>query len=651
MAIEAGIKGTRILVLNIPFRDKEAAKRIYGCLADYNKTVTPEKFIGWSFPLTMDTCYALRRTFGRDLVVRPELTAWAREELKRQSAIEEVRSGIAADLPRVAALLPSMHQAMMARPYQQIGAGFLVHGGQVVLGDDPGLGKTIQALAALVEKGASRILVCCPKTTAVSVWEKETRYWAPIISTFVAQGTHAQREEAIGAFEDHAMVAQGQAKMLIINTEMIRAKKRWQCPDGTIWKIEPGTIYKRMPHPKACHKTHGYDSVKEGHKKFVEYLWPQLYAKSWDAIVMDESHQFLASTDNYMSKNITQGRLGAVHLRRRLTASGLAAALSGTPFRSDLRKAWGTLNWLRPDVFTSYHKWAQREFDYEEDDGYGYQPDYQREPSDPAGFNERLRPYFLARAKADAAPDLPPVQFMGTPPLDNPKGLKAIWLDLTPEQEKAYQKMELDAEAEVEGGRLLATGVLAEITRKRQLASAHGYLDNQRQFHMGAPSNKIDWLIEFLLEHQGHDTKVIFGSEFTQMIELAAATIELELDVEVLTITGKVTGAKRDQAVARFQNMDDPCKIIGLNMQAGGVGITLDAADYVIEMDVPWVSDVEKQFIDRAHRVSRLHNVFVYRLLSLGTVDEWMATLSDEQRRILLSASPQAIELAREALR
>jgi SNF2 family DNA or RNA helicase len=648
--IEATIRGKRILVRNVPFKDKDVTiKRIHGCKGEYDETVRPKEWMGWSLPLTMASCHALRQTFGRNLKVGNDLSDWARAELKKQSALEEIRSGTAAELSSIASRYPEMHQAMMARSYQPVGTSFIVHGQFVILGDDPGLGKTVQTLGALVEKGCKRILVCCPKTTARPVWCDETNFWTPGIKPFVAQGNHQQREDMIKAFEYWP----DGPKMLIINTEMIRAGKRWKCPDGTVWKVEPGTIYKRRPHPDTCHDDHGLESISKAHKKFVSYTWPQLFSREWDAVVMDESHQFLASTKNIQSKNITQGRLGAVHLRRRVKATGIAAALSGTPFRSDLRKAWGTLNWLWPNVFTSFHGWAQGHFDYEEDDGkgYGFQPEYKRVPRDIARFNAELRPYMLAREKGTVASDLPPVQFMGTRPRDNMvDGLKAIWLELTPEQEKAYRQMEDLSEAEVEGGTLMAMGTLSEITRKRQLATSYGRMEG-RAFVPTLPSNKIEWLLEFLEEYGDRDGKVIYGSEFTQVVDLAADVIQKELGLEVLKITGAVTGRKRELAVTRFQDVDDPCKIIGLNLSAGGVGITLDAADYVIELDQPWTSDKEKQFIDRAHRVSRVHNVFVYRLMSLGTVDEWMGTLTDEQRRILMSASPAAIEMQREAIR
>ena len=95
------------------------------------------------------------------------------------------------------------------------------------------------------------------------------------------------------------------------------------------------------------------------HQWEVDANWPFLFDRKWDAIILDESHNLLASTANYQSKRIASSRFGAVMLRRLLRAGGLALALSGTPFRSRLERAWGSLNWCRPDIFTSFWKWAE----------------------------------------------------------------------------------------------------------------------------------------------------------------------------------------------------------------------------------------------------------------------------------------------------
>lgn len=660
MTVKAMTDGKRIQTYDIPFRMKDAAKAIPGCKAMWDKSGPKDVFLGWSYPLTMDTCHELRRTFGRDLAIHTTLIQWYRAEAARQAGMEEIRSGNAAELPRVRELLPDMYAAMMSRSYQPVGASFIVHGENVLLGDDPGLGKTIQTLAALVEKGCKRILVACPKTTANSVWRNETNYWAPIIMPFVASGdlNRAQREQVIASFEE--MPYSG-PKMLIINTEMIRAQRVWHCTEPapgarniTMIRV-PGK--KRLQYDPPLPKWRKPPGRKGGcmldHKHDVtfEYTWPQLFAHQWDAIVIDEGQKdsVISTTKNIQSKDITQARLGAVHLRRLLAPGGLSVALSGTPFLSDLHRAWGTLNWLAPDVFTSYHNWAQRHFRQLPGNGWGM-GEYDKKPMDMEKFQNDLRPYMLARDKTTAAPDLPPVQFMGTPPVGRKDGVLAVRLPLLPQQEKAYREMAADAMARVDNGSITAAGVLAELTRLRQFASAYGEITSSREFKPSLPSNKIEWLLEFLSEREDSGTKMIIGSEFTQLIELTASVIRKETGYEVMTLTGDTRQRDRDLLVARFQDMNDPLRVVAVNMKAGGVGITLDAADDVILFDVPWKSDTEKQFIDRAHRVSRVHRVFAWRLLSADTVDEHMADINEEQREILASAGPRALKEIMEAV-
>jgi SNF2 family DNA or RNA helicase len=92
-----------------------------------------------------------------------------------------------------------------------------------------------------------------------------------------------------------------------------------------------------------------------------------------------------------------------------------------------------------------------------------------------------------------------------------------------------------------------------------------------------------------------------------------------------------------------FQDTNDPLQVVVLNTHAGGESITLDAADEMVIVDGPWLSDTEDQLTARIHRVSRIHQVTVYRLASVGTVDTWIAGMTDEQREALVSAAPQKL--------
>jgi SNF2 family DNA or RNA helicase len=599
-----------------------------------------DKFKHWSYPLTMETCRTFRRIFGSELTVRNALSDWARAAIAAGEQLEQLRDGASAALPRVESESPFLHAAMMDRPYQPAGTAFMVLAGQCILGDEPGLGKTLQTLGALIESDSKDILVGCPRTATRNVWERETRRWAPNIQVFVAQGTRAEREAAMDGYAAFRKNWPDIQCMLVINNEMIRAKRYQQCKLTKDWKKDgnPYAAWSKIKRPYgSCKKDHP-------HRTVAEYEWPFLFKRKWDAIVIDESHNLLASTYNVGSKSITQGRYGAMKLRRRLRPEGLALALSGTPFRSKLTKGWGTLNWCRPDVFRSYWNFAGHHFGVEQGKygqvvaGGAKVP----KPVDQEAFDAMLRPYYLARTKELAAPDLPPVLFVGNPPESDPEGMHGIWLDMDPKQKKSYQSMAALAEARLRGGLLTANGTLAEITRLRQFATAHGRMEGNT-FVPDLPSNKVDWILEFLMEREGHEEKVLIASSFTQIVHLVSECIEKEFKGEVLRLTGATTDRGRVEIKDRFNDPDDDARVLVVQSKTGGEAITLDGccSDLVI-IDLPWTSDEENQLVARIHRVSRVHQVMVHRLFSLGSVDGWMAAYSDEQRAVIESNKPKA---------
>lgn len=594
----------------------------------------------WALPQTMDTCRSLRRVFGDQLQVLPVLAEWARTEIKRANELESFREGIDVDATedllflRVAREAPDLLKAMGTRPYQMMGAAFGVKAKQSILGDEPGLGKTLQTLAMLIESDARTILVGCRRTATRTVWERETLRWTPTIYPWVAQGPRTEREAAMTEFHSARTITETR-RMLIVNIEMIRAKRVEVCPQDL--------------GENCLAKVNGQCR----HKFEATYDWPFLFQQEWDAIVLDESHNLLASTANYQSKRITQARYGAVMLRRRLKPDGLAVALSGTPFRSNLTKGWGTLNWLRPDVFTSYWNWAGNLFGVEQGrygkivGGGAKVP----RPLDEAAWDAMLRPYYLKRTKAEVAADLPPIMYAGTPidPAD-PESPCYVQIEMEDKQAKAYHQMVADAEADIEGGKILATGILAEITRQRQFANAYGHLDSRNEVSPALPSNKIDWIIDFMQEREGTGLKVVIASSFTEMVELTASTLRKE-EFEVLTLTGATSDRKRADLVARFQDPNDSLQVVVINRKAGGESITLDAADSMVVIDPPWLSDDDEQLYARIHRVSRIHQVTIYRLLSVGTIDGWISSLTDAQREVLATADPRKLsDLIREEI-
>lgn len=635
------------ILANIPYaggagRDK--ARSIPGCQAHYED----ERFKYWRYPLTMDTCRTFRRVFGDELQVTSALSAWARMQIQAEEQLADLKSGAEVTWDRLPRLAPKLYAAVMSRGYQSTGAGWMCLAGQGILGDEPGLGKTLQTLAMLVESGAKNILVTCPRTATRNVWMRETNKWAPTIVPFVAQGSRAEREQVIEAFNGFPDAgAMGGQKMLIVNTEMVRAKRIEMC------SLPPGELRQQC--------AEGLSEKKHRHNFIPDPEWPTLHKIKWDAVIMDESHRALASTANVQSKRITQVRFGAMNIRRNIKQNGIAFALSGTPFRSNLTRAWGTLNWCRPDVWTSFWTFAGHHFGVTQGK-YGMivaEGAKAPQPLDDVQWARAVGPYLLQRDKATAAPDLPPIDYVGAPPENNPLGLKGIWLEMEGEQAKVYREMHALAQVRLEGGTLTAAGVLAEITRLRQFAISTGrlkreekyalvqgkaYLYNELNFTPIMPSNKIDWLIQFLIEREGYAGKVVIASNFTQVLHLIENQIQNQLREQCYLIAGETSDRNRERIVLNFNNPHDPIRVCLLQTVAGGEAITLDACcDDLVLMDPCWTSDQEFQVVSRIHRVSRIHQVQVHRLFSLGSIDDWMAGNTEEQRSVLLSARPDEI--------
>jgi SNF2 family DNA or RNA helicase len=594
----------------------------------------------WTFPLTIETCRDMRQVFGPEMRVSAELGEWARAQIAHAGDLEAARTGLAAPgLARVGREAPGLSRAILARRYQALGSAWLSKGPGGLLGDDPGLGKTLQALGAVVESDSHRILVSCPKTACRIVWEDHVNHWTPFMHTYVAQGTRGQRQAIIDKFLFESDRRPGQ-HMLIINTEMMRMQREI-CPDGPLKKCEKEVTKRKTP--IVGKKFTGEQAEPHRHQYDVAE-WPELSDVVWDAIIIDESHNALASMASTRSKNTTQIRYGAMAVRRMLRKDGLPIAMSGTPFRSRLTKSWGTLNWVAPNVFTSFWAFAERNFGADWTQGKRAAP----EPLDWDRFSAELRPFYLARTKEEVAPDLPPIVWAGTPSRDNPDGPNAVWVDMDPKQQELYEEMRDYARARLENGEVTAVGVLAEITRLRQFALSAAYLDDDEMVHPMLPSAKFEWLLEFLREREDGTGKVVVASAFTKLINLASA--ELSKLYPIAVITGETSQKRREEAVREFQDEYGEPWIMLINMFAGGEGITIDRADDMVLLDVPWTSDQEKQVISRIHRVSRIHSVTAYRLLTPGTVEENMANASEEQRRILKSLKPQAVDIALEMI-
>lgn len=562
----------------------------------------------WTYPLSMDVCYALRRQFGQRLRIGVELADWARRAIEAQKAQVELRSASDAKLKRVADIAPALAAAMENRPYQRVAARFIADGRTALIADEPGLGKTLETLAGIVEAGARNVLVFAKKKAAETVWGAEVPRWlGDRAEVFIATGdlNKGQRDKVLDNFVKAAnwtgfeeRTDEYRIRVLVCNIEMCRIKK-------------------------------GINEDGKHDKRLDEVKFPQLFGLDWDAIVVDESHKALIGK-NVMSNNITLTRYGFMQLP--LRKGGLKVALSGTPTRGKNQNMWGTLNWLRPELFTSYWRWVEQYFEVNENRHGGRDIG---ELINTAEYDRDLAPYVLRRTKAEVAPDMPARQYGGTP-LDasDPHSTIGVWLDMEPAQKRAYQGIKQDALLALESGDLYVNGHLAEMTRMKQFAVCNWRIaGDQPRYKQNSngdgvdlvparPSNKYNWLLEFVQERAAAGLKVVVATQFTKVANALSAWL-LEDGLKSYVLTGETRDKRVGAIVAAFNDPADAVPVCILNTMAGGESINLDAcADDVVFFDETYIPDDQEQVENRIHRMSRIHQVNVWYLRSRNSIDE-----------------------------
>ncbi len=120
-------------------------------------------------------------------------------------------------------------------------------------------------------------------------------------------------------------------------------------------------------------------------------------------------------------------------------------------------------------------------------------------------------------------------------------------------------------------------------------------------------------------------------SQFTSFLDIVGAHLEKE-GVTYERLDGKTR--RREERVQRFQE-DPHCPVFLISLKAGGTGLNLTAADYVFLLDPWWNPAVERQAIDRAHRIGQTRAVMAWRLICQDTVEERILELQDKKRALV----------------
>jgi hypothetical protein len=201
---------------------------------------------------------------------------------------------------------------------------------------------------------------------------------------------------------------------------------------------------------------------------------------------------------------------------------------------------------------------------------------------------------------------------------------------LSPAERKLYEDARLAALAKIAG---LARPdekrfhVLAALTRLRLLA-CHPRLEEPES---AVPSSKLARALELIDELRESGHRALVFSQFTRHLALVREALD-ERKVSYQYLDGSVPEAERRRRVDAFQAGESDLFLISL--KAGGTGLNLTAADYVLHLDPWWNPAVEDQATDRAHRIGQTRPVTVYRLVAAGTIEEAIVALHEQKREL-----------------
>jgi superfamily II DNA or RNA helicase len=320
--------------------------------------------------------------------------------------------------------------------------------------------------------------------------------------------------------------------------------------------------------------------------------------RKWGALIFDEAQ----ALKNPLAKR-TQAACAI--------EADFRVALSGTPVENNLGELWSLFRILNPGLLGSRERFDRR-----------FVGPIERDAS--PGALERLRkvvgPFMLRRRKEDVLEDLP----------ERIEIIREVHLDR--DERTLYEATRLKALQDLQAASTSNVGerklrVLAELTRLRRLCCHPGLIVAQWE----GEGAKLDALMEIINELRESGHRALVFSQFVDVLTRVRQRLARE-DVSYQYLDGQTLAAKRQAAVDAFQEGDGDVFLISL--KAGGTGLNLTAADYVIILDPWWNPAVEDQASARAHRMGQRKVVTVIRLVCQGTIEEKIIHMHAKKREL-----------------
>ncbi len=321
-----------------------------------------------------------------------------------------------------------------------------------------------------------------------------------------------------------------------------------------------------------------------------------LCGKQWNTVCLDEAH---------VIKN-RQTKTSAVVMKLQATHRII---LTGTPVQNHLGELWNLFQFANPGLLGSHEQFRQK---------YIVPIEQQDNKERSRQLKRIVSPFMLRRTKQEVIEELPDKTEINIP------------VELSDDELAVYEVIRRRAKQLLEDERSssgVSVNTLAEITRLRQAACSAELVEKNWK----GECSKLTALSDLLQEIVDGGNAVLVFSQFTSFL----AMVRQQLDKQkqpYLYLDGSVPVRQRDQLVQQFQH--GACPIFLISLKAGGLGLNLTGANYVIHLDPWWNPAIEQQATDRAYRIGQRQNVTVYHLISQHTIEEKILRLHQTKRNL-----------------
>jgi SNF2 family DNA or RNA helicase len=341
----------------------------------------------------------------------------------------------------------------------------------------------------------------------------------------------------------------------------------------------------------------------------------ELTRVAWNTAVLDEA-QFIKNPHSLRAKAAFR------------IASRFRIAMTGTPIENHLGDLWSVFHYVNPSLLGSLKHFQLTYLKPIEREG---------ESESVAELKRLVRPFLLRRRKDEVLADLPRLTILShvVPMSDDESRRYALLRHQVNERLRtSYGRREHKLE------------VLAEITRLRRFCC------HPRLVFPDAPleATKLQAFLELVYELRENGHRALVFSQYVDFLQLVRERLD-ECGFRYCYLDGSTPAAERRSRVEAFQSGNDELFLISL--KAGGFGLNLTAADYVIHLDPWWNPAVEAQATDRVHRIGQERPITVYRMIAKDSIEERILQLHHEKRKLadaLLTSADSPTSLAPDEL-